>query len=81
MPHVFHFLLFLLFVTAQVWYLCTERHRSIQVWRPLKGPVDDSPLGMIDASTVAKEDLMPYALHFPERTGYNYAVKHNPDHK
>lgn len=52
-----------------------------QVWRPLKGPVNDSPLGMIDASTTDKDDLMQYALHFPGRTGYNYAVKHNPKHK
>ncbi|CAL8463770.1 g3304 [Coccomyxa elongata] len=54
---------------------------AVQVWRPLKGPVDDSPLVMIDASTVDKEDLMQYAIHFPGRTGYNYAVKHNPKHK
>ncbi len=51
------------------------------MWRPLKGPVDDSPLTMIDASTVDKADLMQYALHFPKRTGYNYAVSHNPKHK
>ena len=58
----------------------------LQVWRPLGGPVQDSPLGMIDASTVAKEDLVEYALHFPCRSGYNYGVKlnevkHNPKHK
>ncbi|DBA80955.1 TPA: hypothetical protein ACH3X2_007172 [Trebouxia sp. C0005] len=53
----------------------------IQVWRPLRGPVDDSPLGMIDAASVAKEDLLPYAIHFPGRTGYNYAVSYNPEHR
>lgn len=52
-----------------------------QVWRPLRGPVDDSPLGMIDAASVAKEDLLPYAIHFPGRTGYNYAVSYNPEHR
>ena len=36
---------------------------------------------MIDASSVAKEDLLPYTLHFPGRTGYNYAAKHNPQHR
>ena len=62
----------------------TSHQRSgcwMQVWRPLKGPVQESPLAMIDASTVDKEDLMQYALHFPDRTGYNYAVKHNPKHR
>ena len=36
---------------------------------------------MIDASTVAKEDLLEYAIHFPGRTGYNYGVQPNPKHK
>ena len=53
----------------------------MQLWRPLRGPVDNSPLGMIDAATVAKEDLLSYALHFPGRTGYNYAVAENPNHR
>ncbi|KAK9817716.1 hypothetical protein WJX72_001133 [[Myrmecia] bisecta] len=53
----------------------------VQVWRPLRGPVQDSPLGMIDASTVAKEDLLPYTLHFPGRTGYNYGVAPKPNHR
>ncbi|KAK9811501.1 hypothetical protein WJX72_004881 [[Myrmecia] bisecta] len=53
----------------------------IQVWRPLRGPVQHSPLGMIDASTVAKEDLLQHALKFPQRTGYIYGVAPNPDHR
>ena len=53
----------------------------MQVWRPLRGPVDDSPLGMVDAASVAKDDLLPYTLHFPGRTGYNYAAKYNPEHR
>ena len=32
--------------------------RLSQVWRPTRGPVDSSPLAMIDASTVAPGDLM-----------------------
>lgn len=49
-----------------------------QVWKPLRGPVEESPLAMIDASTVAKEDLMDLRLEFESRTGYNYALKYNP---
>ena len=52
-----------------------------QVWRPLRGPVHDDPLAMIDAATVAKQDLIPYSLMFPGRKGYNYAAQHNPDHR
>jgi hypothetical protein len=54
---------------------------SVQVWRPLRGPVHDSPLGILDAATVAKDDLIPYSLIFPGRKGYNYAAKYNPDHR
>ena len=49
-----------------------------QVWRPLRGPVKESPLAMIDASTVAKEDLMDLRIEFEGRTGWNYAIRSNP---
>ena len=35
--------------------------RLWQVWRPTRGPVDSSPLAMIDAASVAPEDLLPNA--------------------
>ena len=53
----------------------------VQVWRPLAGPVDDSPLVLADASSVAEGDLMPVALHRPTYSGQTYAVAHNPAHK
>lgn len=53
----------------------------VQVWRPLRGPVEQSPLGMIDGATVVPEDYHSYRLEFPGRTGYNYAVSHNPNHR
>lgn len=49
----------------------------LQVWKPLKN-VEQSPLGMIDAQTVSKEDLMDLRLEFEGRTGYNYTLEHNP---
>ena len=33
---------------------------------------------MVDAATVAKEDLLTNRLEFPGRTGQVYACKHNP---
>ncbi|KAK9813676.1 hypothetical protein WJX73_002659 [Symbiochloris irregularis] len=53
----------------------------IQVWRPLKGTVDDSPLAMVDARSVHPDDFLSNRLEFPERTGYTYAMKHNPAHQ
>ena len=52
-----------------------------QVWRPIKGPVKSSPLGVIDVSTVKKEDLISYPLYFKDRIGYNYGVKYSPNHR
>lgn len=49
-----------------------------QVWRPLRGPVEDSPLALVDARSVKPDDLMENRIDFPERTGYTYSVKHNP---
>jgi len=46
----------------------------LQVWRPLS-KVEASPLAMIDASTVAKEDYISYTIYFPGRKGYNYGLK------
>jgi len=46
----------------------------VQVWRPLS-KVEASPLAMIDASTVAKEDYISYTIYFPGRKGYNYGLK------
>ena len=36
-------------------------------------PVDDSPLAMVDASTMAPEDLLDYAIHFPGEAGSSRA--------
>ena len=53
----------------------------MQVWRPLHGPVRDTPLAMLDAATVCKQDLLEYSLIFPGRKGYNYAAQYTPEHR
>ena len=53
----------------------------MQAWRPLRGPVQDSPLAVCDAATVSQEDLVPIKLIFPERVGSVYSVSHNPKHR
>lgn len=50
----------------------------LQVWRPLRGPVDESPLAVVDAQTVKHEDFVPVRLELPGRTGSTYQVKHDP---
>ena len=52
-----------------------------QVWRPLRGPVQDSPLAVCDAATTKQADLLATSLHFPDRTGEVYNVMHSRDHR
>ena len=53
----------------------------MQVWRPLRSPVQDSPLAVCDAATTKQTDLLATSLHFPDRTGEVYNVMYNPDHR
>lgn len=48
------------------------------MWRPLKGPVDESPLALVDAQTLQPGDLLSNRLELQHRTGYTYSVKHDP---
>ena len=55
---------------------------SLQVWRPIAGHVQDSPLGMVDATTVSAEDLVPTPIHLASGHQHEiHFVAHNPNHK
>ena len=51
---------------------------QINVWRPIRGPVQRSPLALADASTVDPDDLVATDQIFPNRVGEIYNVAHNP---
>jgi len=61
--------------------LLRGRVQIINVWRPIRGPVQDAPLAVCDASSVAAQDLVPSDLVYPHRTGETYAVTYNPAHR
>lgn len=61
--------------------LLQKRFAVINVWRPIRGPIQDSPLAVTDARTVAEHDLVATDLVYPDRTGEIYYVKFNPDHR
>jgi hypothetical protein len=58
-----------------------RRFATVNVWRPIVGPVQDTPLALIDASSVNKPDLLAAALLYPERRGEIYYVKFNAAHR
>ena len=66
---------------AEAAELLRHRFAIINVWRPLRGPVLDSPLGVCDARSIAPGDLVPSARIYPDRRGEIQAVKFNPEHR
>jgi hypothetical protein len=61
--------------------LLRKRFSVINVWRPIRGPVQDAPLAVSDARSVAEHDLVATDLIYPDRTGEIYYVKFNPEHR
>jgi hypothetical protein len=51
---------------------------QINVWRPIRGPVERSPLALADASSVRAEDLIATDQVFPDRVGEIYHLTHHP---
>ncbi len=65
---------------AEVARLEAEGARLVQinVWRPITGPVQRSPLALADASSIAPQDLIATDQVFPDRTGEIYHLAYNP---
>jgi hypothetical protein len=61
--------------------LLKGRVQVINLWRPIRGPVRDAPLAMLDGTTVAPDDLVASDLIYPNRKGETYSVKYNPNHR
>jgi hypothetical protein len=61
--------------------LLKGRVQVINLWRPTKGPLQDSPLAVCDATTIRADDLVPSDLVYPHRVGETYSVRYNPAHQ
>jgi hypothetical protein len=51
---------------------------QINVWRPIRGPVERSPLALADAHSVRFKDLIATDQVFPDRVGEIYHLAHHP---
>ncbi len=54
---------------------------QINVWRPIRGPVERSPLALADAASTRQEDLVATDQIFPDRVGEIYNVAHAPSQR
>jgi len=61
--------------------LLKHRFAEINVWRPIRGPVEESPLAVCDASSMKLEDFVATDLKYRDRTGEVYSVAFNPNHR
>jgi len=58
-----------------------RRFAIINFWRPIGGPVLQTPLAVCDARTIEPADLMASDLVYPDWTGETYSVAFNPRHR
>jgi hypothetical protein len=61
--------------------LLARRFAIIQVWRPIRHPVETFPLAICDARSIPFEDLVISERRYPGRVGQTYAVTYNPQHR
>ncbi len=58
-----------------------KRFAVINVWKPLGGPVQESPLAVCDAQSIRPRDLKATDLRYRDRTGEIYTLAFNSDHR
>ena len=61
--------------------LLQRRFAVVQVWRPIRLPVESSPLAVCDARTISADDLVVSERRYQHRVGQTYAITYNPSHK
>ncbi len=60
--------------------LLKRRFAEYNVWRPIVGPVKSWPLALVDASTIAPQDLAACELVYQDRVGEIYIGVYSPAH-
>lgn len=58
-----------------------RRYSIINIWRPIKGPVLDTPLALGDARTFMASELVAGDVKYPRRTGEIYLATYSDAHR
>jgi hypothetical protein len=61
--------------------LLKRRFGIVNVWRPIRGPVLDSPLALCDAQSFTDADLIASDLVYPHVRGETSSVEFKPGHR
>jgi hypothetical protein len=58
-----------------------HRFAEINVWRPIRGPIESTPLALCDARSINPQDFVPSDLVYRDKVGETYRFLHNPNHR
>ena len=61
--------------------LLKRRYAIIQVWRPIRHPVETFPLAICDARTLSPNNLVISERRYPGRIGQTYAITYDAAQK
>jgi hypothetical protein len=61
--------------------LLRRRFAIVQVWRPIRHPVESFPLAICDARSISPDDFVVTERRYPNRIGQTYAITYNPEHR
>ncbi|HEY7167308.1 MAG TPA: CmcJ/NvfI family oxidoreductase [Candidatus Binatia bacterium] len=61
--------------------LLKHRFAVVQVWRPIRNPVEATPLAIADARSLNQQNLIPTERRYPDRVGEIYHITYNPNHR
>jgi hypothetical protein len=61
--------------------LVEKRFAVINVWRPIRGPVEATPLAVCDARSIADGDLVLADLVYRDRRGEVQLLRYSPNHR
>ena len=61
--------------------LLKRRFAVVQVWRPIRHPVQREPLAIADARSIGTKELFPSSRVYPDRVGEVYHCAYNPEHR
>ncbi|WP_395022282.1 CmcJ/NvfI family oxidoreductase [Dongia sp.] len=58
-----------------------KRFAIVNVWRPIVGPLQQFPLALGDAESLAAKDVLATDLIYPDRVGEIYSIAYNPSQR
>jgi len=61
--------------------LLKHRFAIVQVWRPIRHPVESWPLAIADARSLSPDDIVVTERRYPDRVGQTSAITWNAEHR